>query len=101
MVGNLTGSLEMWQVPISVGTAVVVVFSVIIATWRSRGALGDLNNRLGMIEANLARVQTEMSLVQTAAASRDVEWARVSSDVQYIVQSVDEIKKEFKTRTGT
>jgi septation ring formation regulator EzrA len=93
MTDRINESLERWRVPISIGTLLVLILFIVGATYNLAGKEQVVNARLSQCESSNERIMQDISDIKAQSSKRDIEYAGLRSDMKYIIQTLEEIKR--------
>lgn len=93
MTDKLNESFEKWRVPISLTALIGLVLFAIATTYNLAQKEQMVNSRLAQCEAVNASTQADIAQIRADSSKRDIEYAGLRSDVKYIIQTLEEIKR--------
>ena len=93
MVDKFGESFERWRVPISLTALLGLVLFAMATSYSLAQKEQIVNSRLAQCEASIAKAQADVSQMRVDSSKRDIEYAGLRSDVKYIIQTLEEIKR--------
>lgn len=93
MTDKINESFERYRVPISIAALAGLLLFAIVTTYSLAGKEQVVNARLSQCEASSAQIKLDISEIKAQSSKRDIEYAGLRSDMKYIIQTLEEIRR--------